>query len=392
MKTSCEDQVARLLSADAAERERWEVNVFDELTGSKRLVICGAGGLGRKVISGLRKVGVEPQALVDNNPTRWGGTVERLTVLSPADAASKFGEDCAFVVAIWGAHSLDRLAQRKQQWTERGCRTVVSFRSLFWKYPSVFLPHYACDVPHKVFAEAARIQTVAGVWSDEFSCKEFVEQLRWRTELDYEGLPEPVLGPTYFPSDIVSLRADERLVDCGAFDGDTIRDFVRVSGGSFSKVWALEPDPGNFEKLTVTISSLPAELRARFELLQIGAGRRTEKVRFTGDATAASTVSEQGGIEVQCDALDTLLSREEPSFIKMDIEGAEPAAVLGAARLLNRCRPILALSVYHLQEHLWEIPELLRGMLQDYHFYLRPHDREGWDLVCYAVPAERALN
>ena len=75
----------------------------------------------------------------------------------------------------------------------------------------------------------------------------------------------------------------------------------------------------------------------------------------------------------------------------MDIEGAEPGALLGARGLIQQHRPILAICVYHLQEHLWEIPQMLREMVADYNFHLRPHDREGWDLVCYAVPAERSL-
>jgi hypothetical protein len=45
--------------------------------------------------------------------------------------------------------------------------------------------------------------------------------------------------------------------------------------------------------------------------------------------------------------------------------------------------------VYHLQNHLWKIPLMLREWRDDYAFFLRPHNEEGWDLVCYAVPRER---
>ena len=39
-----------------------------------------------------------------------------------------------------------------------------------------------------------------------------------------------------FPS-LFGLRNDEVFVDCGAFDGDTLRIFLNQSGGRFAKVF-----------------------------------------------------------------------------------------------------------------------------------------------------------
>jgi hypothetical protein len=97
-----------------------------------------------------------------------------------------------------------------------------------------------------------------------------------------------------------------------------------------------------------------------------------------------------GSCEVQVVDLDSALASFNPTFIKFDIEGFEPEALMGASHLLSRTRPILALSVYHQQDHLWRIPLLLSSMLpEQYEFFLRPHGTESWDLVCYAIPAER---
>ena len=73
----------------------------------------------------------------------------------------------------------------------------------------------------------------------------------------------------------------------------------------------------------------------------------------------------------------------------MDIEGAEPDALLGARATIARHRPILAMCAYHEQDHLWSIPLSLRETCDNYSFVLRPHNEEGWDLVCYGVPHER---
>ena len=78
-----------------------------------------------------------------------------------------------------------------------------------------------------------------------------------------------------------------------------------------------------------------------------------------------------------------------PSFIKMDIEGAEGAALEGARRLIARHRPILAICLYHRQSDLWRIPLLIESICPGYRHYLRAHETDGWQTVGYAVPPER---
>lgn len=384
-------EIRKLLAKSMDEVAAWERSVFDGLAGSKagRIVLCGAGGLGRRTLSGLRKAGLSAIAFADNNPLLEGKLIEGVQVFSAKVAAEKFGRDSVFVLTIWGAHSCDRMAQRKQQWRLLGCETVVSFMPLCWKFPQFNLPHYACDLPHKVFEQVDRIAEVAGLWADDQSQKEFLAQLRWRSEMDYEGLPEPVPGVPYFPTDLFELLPDERLVDCGAYDGDTLADFLKLTGGQFGKFWALEPDPSNFAKLSALVSKLEPAHRGKIELLKIAACECAQTLHFSADATAASAVIAQGGIDVEGQPLDSVLAGADPTFIKMDIEGAEVSALRGAQDVLRRCRPILAICIYHRQEHLWEIPEMLGMILKGYSFFLRPHDREGWDLVCYAVPDER---
>ena len=392
MRNIAED-LQQLLATDPASVATWERAEFDKLTASKSgcFVLCGAGGMGRKIQAGLRRVGIAPVAFADNNPELTGTAIDGVPVFSAEDAVRKFGNEAAFVVSSWGAHSRDRLAQRKQQWRDLGCETVLSFMSLFWKYAEIFLPHYSCDLPHKTFAEARRIEGLSSLWADESSRAEYLAQVGWRSELDFDRLPDPVGGRTYFPGDILTLRPDERFVDCGAFDGDTLSDFLDLSEGKFEKFWALEPDPLNYAKLAHFVNGLDAEVRERIELLTLAASDRAQILRFSADATAGSAAATTGNIEVEAQALDLLLEGQNPTFIKMDIEGAELSALQGAREILKRSRPVLAVCVYHLQEHLWEIPEWLHQNLADYQYYLRPHDLEGWDLVCYAIPIERAL-
>jgi len=77
------------------------------------------------------------------------------------------------------------------------------------------------------------------------------------------------------------------------------------------------------------------------------------------------------------------------SFIKMDIEGSELDTLAGARELIRKNAPILAICAYHKQSDLWNIPLFIHDLSPDYGFHLRPHDLEGWDVVCYAIPPDR---
>ena len=112
-------------------------------------------------------------------------------------------------------------------------------------------------------------------------------------------------------------------------------------------------------------------------------------VKFAADGSLGSAISNQGAIEVECVALDELLSDPEPTLVKMDIEGAEPDALRGARRLIGGGKTAFGACVYHAQDHLWSIPLLIHDMNPELRHYLRPYMPEGWDLICYAIPQER---
>lgn len=90
-------------------------------------------------------------------------------------------------------------------------------------------------------------------------------------------------------------------------------------------------------------------------------------------------------------ALDTELSGLQTTYLKMDIEGAEAASLNGGAELIRRQAPVLAISAYHRQDDIWNLPLLIQSINPNYSFFLRPHLLEGFDLVCYAIPNERLL-
>ncbi len=388
-----EARLGALLNESSASVHKRERTTFDEQAApfSDRLVLFGAGGLGRKTLAGLRRAGIEPLAFADNSPAMWGSQVEGVPVLSPQTAAQQFADCATFVVTIWRAGGGHRLEYTRQQLHSLGCSRVVSFAPLFWKYAQTFLPYYSLDLPHKVCQQAEAVQQAFGLLADEASRREYLTEVRWRLWLDFDGLASPVAHEQYFPEDLFTWLPDEVLVDCGAYDGDTLKSFLRRRREGFGEVVALEPDPMNFAKLADFVSQQDERVRNKITLSRFAAAARRGKLYFDATGTAAATVSAAGTLEVDCAPLDEILADRRPTFLKMDIEGAEPDALAGAQEIIRRTTPVLALCVYHQQDHLWRIPLLVRSLSNQYRFFLRPHNEECWDLTCYAIPEARLL-
>jgi FkbM family methyltransferase len=351
--------------------------------------LAGAGNLGRKALRVLRGDGVEPLAFVDNNPALWGGSVEGVPVLSPLEGARSFGQSATFCVTIWRGEGTDTMAQRRQPLLDVGCLNVIDFGALFWKYGAALLPHYSLNYPSQVLESADKVRRGFDVWHDDASHTEYVAQVRWRLWLDFDNLPPPVKEEIYFPRDLIEIAEDEVFIDCGAYDGDTARDFIRHCQGRFRTIYAFEADRSNFRKLQEFVAALPHDLRVRMKPVDVALSDSDGHLIFADSGTAASAVAKQG-VQVRSVALDGALD-QPPTWIKMDIEGSEPAALRGAARTIAGHAPVLSICVYHSQDHLWSIPLQIKAMHADYRMYLRPFVPESWDLVCYAIPANRWL-
>jgi len=385
--------LAELLSEGIAAVMNRERVTFDVSTSpfSDLLVLFGAGNLGRKALAGLRRIGVEPLAFADNNPVLWNTCIRGLNVLSPQDAAERFAGRAAFVVTIWNAGKGSAFSSIRQQLLNLECSKIVSFASLFWKYPDIYLPHPSFDLPHKIHQEAENVQKAMSLWGDDASRREYLAQLRLRTLLDFLGLPPPVAEEQYFPGDLFTLSPDEVFVDCGAFDGDTLRSFLQCQIHFSGRIIALEPDPANLQKLQEHVSTLAKRIRNRVTVLQLAAGSARKKVRFEATGTASSTINAGGALEVDCAPLDETLSGSAPTYIKMDIEGAELDALAGARRIIEQSSPVLAVCTYHQHDHLWKIPLMIESLHSGYHFFLRRYLNEVWEVVCYAVPDSRLI-
>jgi FkbM family methyltransferase len=394
---SAQADLDELLSTDVQLVLDFEQHGFDRLAApfQESLVLFGAGNLGRRTLDGMRRLGIEPLAFADNSPARQGTDISSVPVFSPEEAVARYNDRATFVTTIWGAVPPEIAANRLQkilrsQLERLGCERMANFPLLFCKYPEQFLPYYCIDLPHKVLEQAGEIRQAFELLDDELSRRVFVAQVRHRLRHDFDGLPRPVAEEQYFCDSLCRFARREVFVDCGAFDGDTLKAFLQRQASALEHYFAIEPDAINLEALRAYVSTLPQSVASRVSAHPVATGARRSKVRIEPTGLPSSAVG-RGATEVDCVPLDELLGNHTPTTIKMDIEGAEYESLEGARQTIAAHAPLLEICVYHAQNHVWSIPLLIHSLNPDYRLYLRPHKDEAWDLVCYAVPPRRLV-
>lgn len=205
--------------------------------------------------------------------------------------------------------------------------------------------------------------------------------LNWKYILPYI---QPVQYFCYgFPE---NFSSNEIIIDCGAYTGDTLVDYIKYVNKYFSKYYALEPDVNNLELLLNTLKKIKVD---NVEIVNKGAWNKKEKLFFQQDDIGSAIISdsmEKTGImqEIEGDTIDNICGCTA-SFIKMDIEGAEYNALLGAENTIKKNFPKLAICIYHRREDLIRIFKLINSYNPDYKYYFSLHSKVGNDAILYAV-------
>jgi FkbM family methyltransferase len=181
------------------------------------------------------------------------------------------------------------------------------------------------------------------------------------------------------------IREDEVYVDAGAYDGKTAVDFILFTKGKYKKIYAFEPDANNYFRLIGELADCRDTVVSRLALSDSDSeatfdARGTQSSRI---AAADDGLEEDRFTIIHTTKLDSYV-KGPVTFIKMDIEGEEYNALVGAREIIRKQRPKLAVSVYHNDDDLIKIPLLLQEMVPEYKLYLRHHTPFNVDTVLYA--------
>lgn len=198
-------------------------------------------------------------------------------------------------------------------------------------------------------------------------------------------------GRQYFDLEVLPhVQGTEIFADVGCCDGMSSVQFMKWCNHN-GYCYCFEPDSHNINLVKKNMFS-KGMMEGDYRLISKGAWDEETKLSFVASGTGASHVSGiYGGNDVadietiDVTTIDNAIGDKEITFIKMDIEGAEMKALKGAERLIRKKKPKLAICVYHKVSDIWEIPQLIMELREDYHFYLRHYSFEASETVLYAL-------
>jgi FkbM family methyltransferase len=340
--------------------------------------VYGAGNVGKAVARLLQKRGAKLAGFLDRN-AKPGAVWQGLPILLPDQPPDR--KQARVVIGIFNRDV--EILPIVRMLTDLRFAQITTFVDFHAGAVAELGDHFWLTARDFYRGRAQEITQAAALFSDEASRELFNSIVQFRLTGDYTILRAPRFEDQYFPGDIPAWTLPLRLADCGAYDGDTVRELARRQL-PVEALAAFEPDAANFAKLAQTARELLPHATA--SLIPCGVAATTSQVRFTSGLGSSSAVSENGDTVIQCVALDEALAAFRPNLIKMDIEGAEYDALLGACGLISKHRPGLAISVYHRAEHLWTIPLLVQSWLRGGRHYLRSHAHTGFELIYYWMP------
>ena len=356
---------------DVLERARRGRSDGAALAGRPWLVY-GCGSTGRAWAESLAGAGAEVRAFVD----RHAPDQQALRVLRPETCPASWKAECSLLLGLHNP-GVDIGAVRAEL-QGLGFAHVVLLQELIARFPE--RSHFWLAPAAESLSAEDDILAAHAELADDASRHLFTALLDQRLNAVAHGLPAPDPANAYLPPDLPLPAGLLRFVDCGAYTGDTIENF-RCLGQRFAAVAAFEPDPAHYPRLAAALASEHAAI------FPCGVWHRMEQLCFTTN-DAASHIAVDGGSMIQTVSLDEALPGFAPTFIKMDIEGAEAHALDGARKTIAQHRPRLAISAYHRPGDLWDLLRKIRQWDLGYRFHLRGHSFNGFDTVLYALPDE----
>lgn len=344
------------------------MSVWERLkTCGKPVVLYGMGDGADKVLAAFEKYGITASAVMASDGFVRGQSFHGFRVKKLGEIEREYGD---FVIALCFASQLpDVMAHIKE--VAQKHTTLVPGVPVFGgvMFDGEFIKKYR-----------EGINSAYSLFEDGLSRRVYENVLRFYYTGEIELLDEITTGKDEAFKKILKLGQNELYVDLGAYNGDTIDEFLRYSGGSYRKIVAFEPNGKNFKKLSEHCLDMK-----NTELWQLGAYSHNTILTFNNKAGRNSAIADSG-VQTRVAAVDTILCGAAATYIKADVEGADFETLTGAKNTLKNFKPKLNFSAYHRFEDVFRLPLLIKKLNPEYKIYLRHHPYiPAWDTNLYCV-------
>lgn len=334
------------------------------------LLFYGAGRLAGVYLDACRELNIQVSGICDKYAN---GNFRGFEIISPTELSNDFSKAVILVCShVFNAEISNDL--RSLGFSEHQIIPCLS-RYPYFESPDSFRHHLE------------GYQWAYGFFKDKLSKKLILDRISLCL-LD-KGLVPNTNSECYYADEMV-FGKHEVFVDGGAFVGDSAERFIERQEREYEYVYSFEPDNNNYHITAERLKGYP-----NVEVVKKGLWSMEKTLTFChdeanpGGSRIEVSHDENDSHSIDVISIDEFFSRRKgaalPTFIKMDIEGSEKEALLGAAKTILKNKPKLAICAYHKAEDIYELPMTIMGIRDDYNFVLRQHEYGGYDTVLYAI-------
>ncbi len=333
-----------------------EKNVWDYLKETRLpIVLYGMGNGTDMVMEKLSEIGVVPAEVFASDEFVRGHSFRGYRVVKYSDVCRKY--DDFVIVVCFAVHDEAMLSKIK---------AMAEEHPLF--APNVPIVDDGVFTREFIEANDEAFERAYSLLADDFSRQSFIDILNFKVSGRVEYLFKCQKAKAEIYSEYLQLSNDEILMDLGAYDGDTVREFVEATGGKYSGIIAVEADEKNYKKLVDKTSGL-----AKIKTFNLAVWDKKETLFFEKKKGRNSKISTSGKVEVQAESVDGILAGEKITLLKMDIEGSEERTLCGAAETIKAHRPKLYVCAYHRNDDMFRLPLKINELCPDYKIYFCHH-------------------
>lgn len=332
-----------------------EKNVWDSLRETTLpIVLYGMGNGADMIIDKMAEIGLKPADIFASDEFVRGHSFRGYKVMKYSEICEKYGD--FIIVMCFAVHdeaTIDKVRKMAEQHTLYAPNVPIVDDGVFTR--------------EYIEEHDGEFDEAFSLLSDDFSRQSYIDVLNFKVSGKVEYLFRCQKAKNEIYSEYLNLGDSEILMDLGAYDGDTVREFLENVNG-YEKIIAVEADEKNYRKLT----DKTAEIR-NIETHNLAAWDRRDVLYFEKKKGRNSKLSEAGKVQIQADSVDSILEGQRITLLKMDIEGSEEKALEGAKNTLRACQPKLYVCAYHRNSDMFRLPLKINEIQKGYKFHFCHH-------------------
>lgn len=322
-------------SAEEAREAQPVLGVWERLMKTEKpIVMYGMGDGAEKILSVMEEKGIRPAEFMASDEFVRGHSFRGYRVKRLSEIEAQYSD---FLLVICFGTAVPEVMERVTALSEK-YETVV---------PDVPVADGGLFDGAFLTSHESELQEVRSLFADERSLEVFGHLLRYR----YTGDLSVLRAAESEKSEALSLLrigTNEIYMDLGAYDGDTVEEFLRLTGKRFEKIYAVEPDRRNYAKMRRRLYSLGSGVFVHLNAAVTEEDGSVVFVRRSGRGAAVlgnAADGKTGGSgnrrteTVDGRSVDSILGGNRATIIKYDVEGSEEAALRGSAETIKSTSP-----------------------------------------------------